>query len=358
MMTGLPYSCRLFPVHEFGHALAASREKVPIEGFGLAIFGIFPMAYVRMSVEHLRQINISQQLRIYSAGIWHNLVLAAVALALLSTSPFILKPLYQQGNGVTVIDVKQDSGLGQKGGLMKEDTLIGVNECLVQTENNWKSCIHQEYAKLQSGFCVHEAFYKKEDIAVKKNGTSSDCCPETNKNMCFRFSDHDLDQLMCLPARELAENAKMCVDHQDCWREFCLIPVLESKSERFLRIKLSSKRAVFYVGPIEEIFSSVAVSPWVSNYAAVCYADMFELLLGYIFSFSCGLAILNTIPLFWLDGNYIIECVINGYLKSFISEFSCRYMLIFTFKIVGCIGLLFSILISLLKFDIYKFNEF
>ncbi|CAL1261523.1 unnamed protein product [Larinioides sclopetarius] len=280
----LHYSLSLFicvTFHEFGHALAASREKVPIEGFGLAIFGIFPIAYVRMSVEHLRQMNVSQQLRIYAAGIWHNLVLAAVALALVSASPFILKPMYQQGNGVTVIDVKQDSGLGQKGGLMVNDVIIGVDECLIRTENDWKLCINQEYAKLQSGFCVHETFYKKEDISIKKNGTSSNCCPETSRNMCFSFSDPNLDELMCLPARKLAEDAKMCVDNQDCWQELCLIPVLDSDSERFLRIKVSSRKAVFYVGRIEEVFSSVAVSPWVSEYAAVYYVDMYELFIGY-----------------------------------------------------------------------------
>ncbi|GFQ92389.1 hypothetical protein TNCT_430371 [Trichonephila clavata] len=108
-------------VHEFGHALAASREKVTIEGFGFALFAFLPMAYVRLPSEQLKQLSLPQQLRIYSAGVWHNVVLACFALLLMYSNPILLKPFYQQGNGVTVVNVKEGTGPAQKGGLMLGD---------------------------------------------------------------------------------------------------------------------------------------------------------------------------------------------------------------------------------------------
>lgn len=60
--------------HEFGHGLAAWGEGVTVMGFGVLVAGgVLPGAFVRLcpSVDHRP---LRNQLRVYFAGVWHNLV--------------------------------------------------------------------------------------------------------------------------------------------------------------------------------------------------------------------------------------------------------------------------------------------
>ena len=89
-------------VHEFGHALAASREDVQLFGIGILIAYILPVAFVYMSNEQLASLPAFNQLRVMCAGIWHNIVLAAFSALILVTSAWFWAPLYTFGAGVTV----------------------------------------------------------------------------------------------------------------------------------------------------------------------------------------------------------------------------------------------------------------
>ncbi|GFY74238.1 membrane-bound transcription factor site-2 protease [Trichonephila inaurata madagascariensis] len=333
-------------VHEFGHALAASREKVTIEGFGFALFGFLPMAYVRLPSEQLKQLSLPQQLRIYSAGVWHNVVLACFALLLMYSNPILLKPLYQQGNGVTVVNVKEGTGPAQKGGLMLGDTIISINDCLVETVEDWNNCLQKEMTDVLSGFCVSKDYIRQENSALENY---ENCCSNTTGYLCFRHSDAKNKQLMCLPGRKVAENSIICTENRDCRDDLCLIPILLSKSERFLKIQRFLKSPVLYLGPIQEVFASVAVSPWTSESTSVQYIDMYEIFLGYIFAFSSGLAIMNVIPFFYLDGQFLTECVVHNYLSSCIPKVSQRSSVIFSLKMIGSLIGFLSMCVTLLK---------
>lgn len=52
-------------VHEFGHAIAASREQVRVNGFGVFVTFIFPGAFVDLCSDHLGVISPLRQLRIF-----------------------------------------------------------------------------------------------------------------------------------------------------------------------------------------------------------------------------------------------------------------------------------------------------
>ena len=52
-------------VHEFGHAIAASREQVRVNGFGVFVTFIFPGAFVDLCTDHLSVISPLRQLRIF-----------------------------------------------------------------------------------------------------------------------------------------------------------------------------------------------------------------------------------------------------------------------------------------------------
>lgn len=89
-------------VHELGHALAAAREDVQLFGLGMLIIFIIPIAYVHLSNEQLVSLPLRNQLRVTCAGIWHNIILATVAAAILVFSTWLWSPLYNLGSGVYV----------------------------------------------------------------------------------------------------------------------------------------------------------------------------------------------------------------------------------------------------------------
>jgi len=89
-------------VHELGHALAAAREDVQLFGLGIVIVFTIPIAYVRISNEQLVALPLRNQLRIACAGIWHNIILATIAAAILVFSTWLWAPFYNIGSGVYV----------------------------------------------------------------------------------------------------------------------------------------------------------------------------------------------------------------------------------------------------------------
>ncbi|KAG8507159.1 Membrane-bound transcription factor site-2 protease, partial [Galemys pyrenaicus] len=54
-------------VHEIGHGIAAIREQVRFNGFGIFFFIIYPGAFVDLFTTHLQLISPVQQLRIFCA---------------------------------------------------------------------------------------------------------------------------------------------------------------------------------------------------------------------------------------------------------------------------------------------------
>lgn len=64
-----------------------SRLGVRINGVGAFVVVVFPGAYVDLPVDPLTALPPWRRLRILCGGVWHNLVIAAVAWALLASNP-------------------------------------------------------------------------------------------------------------------------------------------------------------------------------------------------------------------------------------------------------------------------------
>lgn len=94
-------------IHEIGHAVASFKEGVHVYGVGLIIFLIIPVAFVKINSEELSSLHPKKQLRIFCAGIWHNIVLSSIAYIFLFCLPFLLSPFYDLGKGVFVLSVSE-----------------------------------------------------------------------------------------------------------------------------------------------------------------------------------------------------------------------------------------------------------
>lgn len=82
-----------------------------MEGFGLFITLAYPGAYVNLQSAYFETLSIQSTLRVVCAGVWHNAVLAAIALLLLQpgAGPFIASPLFENvedGVIVAYVDVR------------------------------------------------------------------------------------------------------------------------------------------------------------------------------------------------------------------------------------------------------------
>ena len=76
-----------------------------VNGFGLFLLLLYPGAFVDLSTEHLQAVSPLRQLRIYCAGVWHNLVMVIVAAGVLGGLPVLLWPFYTTGVSVAVTGV-------------------------------------------------------------------------------------------------------------------------------------------------------------------------------------------------------------------------------------------------------------
>jgi membrane-associated protease RseP (regulator of RpoE activity) len=73
--------------HEAGHALACRRANVGVEEWGVALlFGVVPIAAYVLPDETIDDASVRANLRMYSVGVFHNLVVAVGALAVLFSS--------------------------------------------------------------------------------------------------------------------------------------------------------------------------------------------------------------------------------------------------------------------------------
>ena len=68
---------------------------------------IYPGAYVDLYTEHLSVISPFRQLRIYCAGVWHNCILAIVALGFLWFLPSLLSFGYVVNRGAVILELSK-----------------------------------------------------------------------------------------------------------------------------------------------------------------------------------------------------------------------------------------------------------
>ncbi|XP_045567815.1 membrane-bound transcription factor site-2 protease isoform X2 [Salmo salar] len=166
-------------IHELGHAVAAIREQVRVNGFGVFVFVVYPGAFVDLFTTHLNLISPAQQLRIFCAGVWHNFVLCVAALCFLFLLPVLLFPVYYTGAGALVSEVVQGSPADGPRGLSVGDMVTGLEDCDVRTVEDWNSCLTTLTHTPQTGYCVpthtlqpswaHGRVYRRLD-------TSIECC--------------------------------------------------------------------------------------------------------------------------------------------------------------------------------------
>ncbi|KOC69888.1 Membrane-bound transcription factor site-2 protease [Habropoda laboriosa] len=353
-------------MHELGHALAAAREDVQLFGLGILIVFIIPTAYVHISSEQLTLLPIKNQLRVICAGVWHNIVLATAAATIVMLSTWLWTPFYAVGNGIYVKTILPNSPVLGPTGLLEQDVIYEINDCPVKRTEDWYNCILHTINQPALGFSFILFFIiSKEDSLEydesvpsrqKTNGVIN-CCTsdsEVGGSLCFEYIEGPqaaplhLPPHSCLPARAMINQSQnFCHASHECLFHdtHCLKPSLDNITKAY------EGKDVLFFGHPADIYRTVDVSDWIPKYSFLNpkLPETVTLLSKYITVFSAGLAVINIMPCFFLDGQYIINILMLYLLNFTPHNKNIRQTIILTITSISTLLLIINLLYVLMN---------
>ncbi|ELU12697.1 hypothetical protein CAPTEDRAFT_129824 [Capitella teleta] len=344
-------------LHEAGHAVAAVREQVRVNGFGVFIFILYPGAFVDLYTEHLQVISPLRQLRIYCAGVWHNFVIVVVAIFYLLCLPWFLLPFYSVGSGVIVTSVLENSAVSGPRGLSNGDCITNVGQCRVNHVNDWIRCISSSMVAPSDGYCMALDLIQQQDVSLPSYTTPAgnvECCGNTsNTHLCFFYHSKLSASLnhACLPARTITDRPP-CHLQSDCripgGDAVCVMPSLDN-STKLLRILHHDKPPLLFLGhPLDLHYSLTLSNYWPK--ALIIPLDLpyvLETFCKYLISLSGALAILNVVPCYALDGQWILLSFLELSLRSTVPNPETRGLIYTCLLLMGTILLSLNIFIAM-----------
>lgn len=337
-------------VHEAGHGIAAVLEDVPVLGFGLQLMFIVPVAFTSIDNDHLQSARLWKKLKIYTAGIWNNILLAAWSYIILLLLPIFLSPIYTIDQGVFITQIKHQAPIKGENGLYRGDSVTNINGCPVTNEEDWIRCLGESIA-LHPAYCVNEDFVHDNEESIHevehgKDGTVS-CCPLNPALNCFENLDEDrLPQYVCLNIRKTVEHSQdychkvACPEHSSC-----LKPILANTSTIIHMKRKNRVKDLVYYGHPYDILRYVEISAYIpkTKIFEPSLGDGIKLLLKYITVFSSGLAIVNVLPCLGLDGYFLSNAVIGNLPSKHFSK-SRKELISFAVNSSGTIVLFLAII--------------
>ena len=136
-------------VHEASHGIISRAYKLKINNTGVGMFAIFPIAFVEPDEKQLRKRSAKQQLSIYAAGPFSNIILAIIVFFI---AMFAVLPAAMSNVDVSGVEIKSfEKGYpAEISGLEIGDIITSVNGVQVLTIENFTA----EMQKLELGETV------------------------------------------------------------------------------------------------------------------------------------------------------------------------------------------------------------
>ncbi|XP_015442078.1 membrane-bound transcription factor site-2 protease-like isoform X7 [Pteropus alecto] len=364
-------------VHEIGHGIAAIREQVRFNGFGIFLFIIYPGAFVDLFTTHLQVISPVQQLRIFCAGIWHNFILALMGILALILLPVILLPFYYTGVGVLVTEVTEDSPAIGPRGLFVGDLVTQLQDCPITNVQDWNDCLDTITSEPQIGYCISTSTLQQLSFPVrayKRLDGSTECCNNHSlTNMCFSYINNINKHLhTCLPVRKAVEDSQVCRANKDCKKgsSFCIWPSLEIHT-RLIKVKHPPQIDTLYIGHPQNLqytdngkdrdyYSKYWDEGWDQkvtlsitgfiprfNFLSIDLPVTVETFVKYLISLSGALAIVNAVPCFALDGQWILNSFLDATLTSVTADNDVKDLIGFFILLGGSVLLAANVTLGL-----------
>ncbi|KAK9747764.1 hypothetical protein RND81_02G013600 [Saponaria officinalis] len=347
-------------VHEFGHAAAAASEGIQLEYIAIFLAILFPGALIAFNYELLHSKPRASSLRIYCAGIWHNAVCCAACGLALLTLPVLLSPLYTHGDGPMVTEVSPSSPLS--GYLSPRDVIISLEGTKISSAIDWMEITNslerrsmaspnfddmKGYLTINRTYCAPKSLVENcEKISSASNRSA---CPVEHVAFlsipCFDLNSHSDSTGYCLSSAD-AVSLKSCgimgMSESTCIcseNELCLSPVQEPgvvwaeityrnpynhqcNSSTSDVSEENCQKSFLYVGDAFSLAHSVRLTSYQPRFSfpfGAYIPDLLEKTCVWTFQVSLALALLNSLPVYCLDGESIFEAS-----SSYFTVFSSR----------------------------------
>ncbi|XP_054478915.1 membrane-bound transcription factor site-2 protease [Anoplopoma fimbria] len=336
-------------IHELGHAVAALREQVRVNGFGIFVFVVYPGAFVDLFTTHLSIISPAQQLRIFCAGVWHNFVLCVAALAFLFLLPIVLFPVYFTGGGALVTEVIQGSAADGPRGLSVGDIVTRLEDCPVWGVEDWSSCLSHLSLSPQTGYCVPGTSLQSSwahGRAYKRLDGTMDCCSNNSlTDLCFSYmrpQGKNSREYACMPVRKMVSGTQVCRTDGDCSAgpsdagSICVTPSLENQT-RFIRVTHPPNTHMLFVGYPPHLQYAVSLTNFIPRFGFL-HLDLpvfLETFCKYVVSLSGALAVVNSVPCFALDGQWMLNALLEATLVTVVTDRQKRELIGFFLLLAG-----------------------
>ncbi|KAK2503117.1 hypothetical protein MC885_013191, partial [Smutsia gigantea] len=290
-------------------------------------------------------------------GIWHNFVLALLGILALVLLPVILLPFYYTGVGVLITEVAEDSPAIGPRGLFVGDLVTHLQDCPVTNVQDWNECLDTITYEPQIGYCISASTLQQLSFPVrayKRLDGSTECCNNHSlTDVCFSYRNNFNKRLhTCLPARKAVEATQVCRTNKDCKKSssssFCIIPSLEAHT-RLIRVKHPPQIDMLYVGHPLHLHYTVSITSFIPrfNFLSIDLPVVVETFVKYLISLSGALAIVNAVPCFALDGQWILNSFLDATLTSVIGDNDIRDLIGFFILLGGSVLLAANVTLGL-----------
>lgn len=320
--------------HELGHAVCAASQHIRILGFGVFVLFVIPAAYVELPTEQLRAKSLLHQLKVFSAGVWHNIILVFFSYIIILALPLLTSPFYKYDAGVCVTHVNPLSSVTGPSGFKTGDEIVSISGTRIKNKIDFRQAIINAIHEPNRGYCIPNARIQSQILSESSQTFDLDCCSNSSKNNSLCFAIDDRIGTNCLQVRELLSGVNLTCDNRgDCLGdELCGRPVFSLNATKFVLIKRTNWKDFLFVGNPAVIYTSIHLSNYCPT-VTFLPADLPEVVIklcNYIISFSGALAMLNVIPSLMLDGQHMIKVLLELLMRGDYAKYRDRTQLTLT----------------------------
>eukprot|EP01080_Neovahlkampfia_damariscottae_P005219 gene5219-8831_t len=289
-------------VHEFGHSICASILDVSTEEFGANIFIFIPSAFVGLSFNQLQLKTSLEKIQIFCAGAWHNIMSG-----ILSICFFLM--LFPNTNTSHIVSVNSQSSLYSH--IKPGEEVVAIGSCSISNQDSWRNCLEEMVHKNEKSYCVNKEELQKSDKECCTNHYSPLICV-SNENIKG-----------CINARNLIEHHEKCSTKCESAIDTCVKP-----QESLIELHLKGRKSILYYGDINSFYQEIQITDrkW---YMSPVIAVQLEMFLHYFVSISFALGLINLLPIYYLDGDQIVNTIIGAQYPKI-----KKYLVIFTTMIL------------------------
>jgi membrane-associated protease RseP (regulator of RpoE activity) len=220
-------------LHEIGHGLAAAAEGLKIDRVGFFVAApFFAGGYVELPAQALERLHAWSRLRIWSAGVWHNVVLCVLIAflrtqAMATAASIALFPAFSgvvpgTGTGVVVGSVRSGSPLASVGGLVAGNVIVAIGSQRVRSVADLQLALDGYIdGTTMRGFCASDRWIHSQ------GGRLDTCCDNADETQpCFAVlggaNATARHEFSCVPAGQLARLGRgTCGTGRGGWAATC-----------------------------------------------------------------------------------------------------------------------------------------